>query len=84
MAGGFCSLLIRIFMLFFFYLLMRKMVTYGEDKVKTYKSPLETSKGVKFEEMKIIPAIYALDGRGDDLKVWDMEKLKKFVSFKVY
>jgi hypothetical protein len=71
-------------MIFFFYLLMRKMVTYGEDKVKTYKAPLEANKSVKFEEMKIIPAIYALDASSGDLSTWDMEELKKFVSFKVW
>ena len=60
------------------------MVTYGEDKLKIYKTPIESNKPVKFEEMKVIPTIFAFDTSSKELRVWDMDKLKKYLSIKFF
>ena len=59
------------------------MITYGEDKIKVYKSPFG-SEVVKFEEMGVIPIVYLLEPKGEGLNTMDMEKARKYFSFKFY
>jgi hypothetical protein len=63
-TGGCFSFLIRVVMTLYAVILLSKCFSYGEDRIKVFRTPHESSQVIKFEEMGVVP-IFGLQSISD-------------------